>query len=94
MGLFKKINNWNLLYNLAKKENLEREVGALYDVARLVIKTRKMPKRFLNLSLPEKNDKYKYLKEGFKSASFQNIEKKWKVYIPLNIGDLEEYPRR
>jgi len=48
----------------------------------------------LNLSLPEKNDKYKYLKEGFKSASFQNIEKKWKVYIPLNIGDLEEYPRR
>mgnify|MGYP001570916077 CR=1 FL=1 len=91
LGLFKKIHNWNLLYRLAKKDNLLREVGALYDIARLIIKTRKISKRFINLSLPGKNDKYKYLKEGFKSANFNNIEQKWKVYIPLNMADLEEY---
>jgi hypothetical protein len=91
LGLFKKMSNWPLLYKLAKKENLQRQVGALYDVARTLMKTRKMTKRFKNLSLPKKQDKFQYIKENFKSKSFQNIEKKWKVYIPLNIFDLEEY---
>ena len=50
-----------------------------------------MAKRFRNLSLPKKDDKFQYIKEKFKSAHFQNIENKWKVYIPLNWGDLEEY---
>lgn len=90
-GLFQKINNWPLLYRIAKRDNLQRQVGALYDVARTIIKTRKMTKRFLNLSLPKKQDKFQYIIMNQKSNDFKNIEKKWKVYIPLNRIDLEEY---
>lgn len=91
IGLFKKINNWPLLYNLSKKENLQRQVGALYDVARTILKTRKMTKRFRNLSLPKKTDKFEHIKDKYNSKHYQEIEKKWKVYIPLNIADLEDY---
>jgi hypothetical protein len=91
--LFKKINNWPLLYKLAKKENLQRQIGALYDVARTIIKTRKMTKRFRNLSLPKNNEKSQYIIKGLKSRDFSNIEKIWKVYIPLNKIDLEDYIR-
>ena len=91
LSLFKKINNWTLLYKLAKKDSLARQTGALYDVSRTIIKTRKMTKRFRNLSLPKKTDKFQYIIEKFKSENFQDIEKKWKVFIPLNKADLEEY---
>lgn len=92
LALFRKISDWSLLYRLAKKHDLVREVAALYDVARLVVKkVRRMPKRFRNLALPKKNDNYKYIIECFESRHFNNIERKWKVYIPLNHGDLDEY---
>ena len=92
LALFRKITNWSYLYKLAKKDNLVREVAALYDIARLVIpKIRRMPKRFKTLATPKKSDKYKYFIEGFSSKSFTDLEKKWKVYIPLNTADLEEY---
>ncbi len=89
LALFKKINNWSLLYKLAKQNNLRREVGALYDVARTIIKTRRMPKRFKNNSLSK--GKKRYIVQGSRSKHFQDIENKWKVYIPLNKADLEEY---
>ena len=93
LSLFKKINDWSSLYKLARKENLMRQVGALYDVSRKIIKTRKMTKRFRSLSLPKKTDKFQYIIDKFKSDNFQDIEKKWKVFIPLNETDLEEYKR-
>ena len=31
--------------------------------------------------------------EHFSSDDFKDIEKKWKIYIPLNIADLEDYKR-
>ncbi len=91
IGLFKKIKNWSLLYRLAKKQGLQRQVGALYDVARTVIKTRKVTKRFRNLSLPKKSEKFQFIIDRYNSKHFQEIEKKWKVYIPLNYNDLEDY---
>lgn len=91
LALFQKINNWHLLYNLAKKENLQRQVGALYDISRTKMKTRKMTKRFRNLSLPKKTDKYQYIIPNLISKDFKEIEKKWKVYIPINKIDLEYY---
>lgn len=91
ISLFKKIKNWSLLYHLSKKENLERQVGALYDVSRLIMKTRKMTKRFRNLSLPKKQDKFQYIIEGISSRDFQRIENIWKVHIPFNLIDLEDY---
>lgn len=92
LALFKKIRNWSLLYKLAKEENLISEVAVLYELSRRIIKkVRKMPKRYQNLAKKNISNKYRYIKDGFKSDSFQDLEKKWRVYIPLNISDLEEY---
>ena len=91
LALFKEIHDWPLLYKLSKAENIERQVGALYDLSRNIIKTRKMSLRFRNLSLPKKNDKYIYLIEGLNSKDFNEIEKRWKVYIPFSWADLEDY---
>ena len=90
LSLFRKIHNWSYLYQKAKKEGITREVGALYDIARTVMKTRKITKRYLNNSLPKK-EKTKYIIKGLKSNDFQAIEKKWKVYLPFNKKDLEVY---
>ena len=90
--LFRKIEDWSYLYRLAKKENLKRQISALYDVARIFIKkVRKMPKRFRRLTTPKKEEKYLWIIKGFNSDDFKKIEKKWKVYIPLNRADLEEF---
>lgn len=91
LGLFKRINNWKELYKLAKKNDLLRQAGILYDLARTIMKTRKMPKRFRNNSLPKKNDKYNYIIDGLSSDNFTNIEKTWKIYLPFNKNDLEDY---
>ena len=89
--LFRKIEDWPYLYRLSKKENLTRQISALYEVARLFIKkVRKMPKRFRRLTIPKKEDKYLFVIKGFSSDDFKDTEKKWKVYIPLNRADLEE----
>jgi DNA-binding Lrp family transcriptional regulator len=91
LALFKKIDNWPLLYSLAKSNHIERQVGALYDLARKVIKTRKMPKRFRNNSLPKPEYQYAYVIPGLKSKDFNAIEDTWKIYIPFNKKDLEDY---
>lgn len=92
LALFRQVRDWSELYRLAKEKGIVREVAALYDVSRFVVpKVRKMPMRFKNLATPKKTDKYKYLVNGFSSDSFQEIEKKWKVYISLNSSDLDEY---
>ena len=94
LALFRKISNWSLLYRLAKKENLVREVAALYQIARRVIKkVRKMPKRFLNLAGNKKTRQFHYIVRGISSDDFKDIERRWRVYIPLNQSDLEEHTR-
>ena len=75
----------------AKENNLTRQVGALYDVAKTIMRTRKMPKRFLNHSLPPKNSGFEYIITGSKTKTYYNIENKWKVRIPMNRGDIEDY---
>jgi len=92
LGLFRKIQNWSLLYQLAKQNHLEKQVGVLYDVSRLTIKkVRRMSKTFRNHALPKKYDKYHYLVKGLSSNDFKQIEKTWKIYIPFNKTDLEVY---
>lgn len=92
LALFRKVKDWPKLYNLAKKEGLTREIAALYEVSRLVVrKVKSMPKRFKTLALPKKEDKYRYIVQDLDSSDFKTIEKKWKVYIPLNYADLEDY---
>ncbi len=91
LALFKKISDWSELYNLAKENHIEKQVGALYDLARKVMKTRRMTKRFRTNSLPKKNDSFEYVIHGLKSKDFKEIENIWKVYLPFNKGDLDGY---
>lgn len=95
LALFRKVRNWPELYRLSKKKNLLREVGALYDVSRKILpKMRKMPARFRNFALSKKDAKYKYIAGRFSSDDFKDIEKKWRIYIPLNLADLSEYKKK
>ena len=91
LGLFKSICDWKLLGELARNNHLERSVGALYDLARKIMKTRRMSKTLMNSLLPAKSDKFVEMIEGFRSKDFEDIEEKWKIRIPLNKADLEEY---
>jgi len=93
LALFKKIDNWNELYRLAKENFIERQVGALYDLARKIMKTKRMTKRFRNNALPKKEYGFKYVIIGLtsKEKEFKDIEERWKIYLPFNKGDLEAY---
>jgi hypothetical protein len=92
--LFRKISDWSSLYKMAKKEKLLPQVVALYEIARKnVRKVRRMPKRFLTLAQKMKTNKFQYIVTHISSDDFKDVEKKWKVYIPLNRSDLEEYRR-
>ena len=94
LALFRKISDWNYLYRLAKKEDLIREVCALYEIARKIVrKVGRMPKRFLNQAKKIKRKDFHYIVTHISSDDFKDIEKKWRVYIPLNYSDLEEYKR-
>jgi hypothetical protein len=91
LALFRKITNWTELYWLAKKNRLERQVGALYDLSKRIMRVRKMTDRFRNNALPKKEYNYAYVIPGIMSKDFSDIEKAWKVYLPFNKRDLEDY---
>lgn len=93
LALFKHIHNWSLLYELAKKNQAERKVGVLYDLARKYMRTRRMNKVFRRNVLPKKESKYSYIIEGLQSKDFKEIEETWKVYVPFNASDLENYKK-
>jgi biotin operon repressor len=86
--LFNHITDWALLSKLAKKSNIQNKVGALYELARRIVKTKRMDKR-TEKSL-EKYRKKAYLIEGLvKEKEFKDIGKKWNVVIGLTKADLE-----
>ncbi|MCX6710384.1 MAG: hypothetical protein NTV63_05565 [Candidatus Woesearchaeota archaeon] len=91
LALFKKISNWVELYNLAKENHIERQVGALYDLARKIMKVRRMADKFRGSALPKEGYKFEYVVPGLKSKDFMEIEKSWKIYLPFNKKDLDEY---
>ena len=91
LALFKKINNWGELYRLSKRNKVEREVGALYDLARRIMRTRRMSKRFRTDALLKESYDFVYMIPGLRSRDFRDIEIIWKVYLPFNRGDLEDY---
>ncbi len=91
LALFKNIAHWSELYQLAKKNRIERQVGALYDLARKFMRIRKMPKRFRNNALPKEKYNFEYTIPGLMSKDFRNIEHVWKVYLPFNKNDLSDY---
>ncbi len=91
LALFKKISHWAELYRLAKENHIERQVGALYDLARQIMKVRRMANKFRSSTLPKKEHKFEYVVPGLETRDFTKIEKVWKIYLPFNKNDLEEY---
>lgn len=87
--LFNQIKNWKKLHRLAKTKDIEQEVGALYDSARLFIKTRKMPE---NIRKSLHGARQKTIIPHLKTTDPQlkAISQEWKVIIPFNKRDLEE----
>lgn len=93
LALFRYITNWSELYTLAKKNHVERQVGALYDMSRKIMRVRRMSKLFRKYALPPKDHEFQYVIEGFKSKCFEEIEQVWHIYLPFNKEDLEVYKK-
>ena len=92
LGLFRKIEDWQELYRLSKENRIERQVGALYDLSRLIMKKiKRMPDKFRHYALPKEYYPFEYTVPGLQSKDFQDIERIWKVYIPFNKDDMEAY---
>lgn len=91
LALFKKIEDWSLLYKLAKNNHVERQVGALYDLTRTLFRTKRMPKRFRTYALPKPEYEFRFMVENLKSKDFKEIEEIWKIYLPFNKKDLRDY---
>lgn len=90
LALFNHIRNWPLLYRLAKEKNLRRKVGALYDIARKTIKTRRMDRRVYDALLNAK-EKKDYIIKGLRSDDYRGLEERWGVFIPFDEADLWRY---
>lgn len=90
--LFGHVKNWTKLHELAKKRHLEPIAGALYDFARLVIRTRKMPENvyhaFLRMRSAKKIELFPYTKTD--SPQIKTIENVWNVILPFSKQDMEE----
>lgn len=88
LHLFKHIKDWKKVYHLAKKRDAWQKVGALYEVARIFFRVRKMPLRYRQQTFKKQH----YLIRDYetKEPMFQPITKKWKVKIPFRRGDFDE----
>ena len=91
LALFKEEIDWDALYRLAKANHCERQIGALYDLARKIMRTRRMGTRFRHLAIPKSQHAFGYTIPGLKSKDFQDIENLWRVHLPFNKTDLEAY---
>ncbi len=83
LRLFQHVKDWKKLHRLAKEKGCWQQTGALYDVARLFLKVRKMPERYRR----EKFFLWKMLSQ-LKKKNFPSIAEYWRVYIPFNKNDI------
>ena len=88
MNLFNRITDWPNLYRLAKEKNCWQKVGALYDVARLYFRVKKMPLRYQN----KKFGKKEFLIKRYNTTEkiYYPIKNKWNVEIPFKTGDISK----
>ncbi|HLC19466.1 MAG TPA: hypothetical protein VJK72_00985 [Candidatus Nanoarchaeia archaeon] len=86
LHLFRHIKDWKKLYKLANERNCWNKVGALYDVARLIVdkithhlfKSKKYRKTYLIKDYPTHEKR------------FIPIEKRWGVTIPFSMADFDK----
>ena len=82
--LLNKVKDWNYLKNKAK--GIEYRLGALYDFARTIRKTRKMPNRIRKELLKTKPQKMEYWIFEKKPRDFEMI---WNITVPLRGEDFD-----
>ena len=90
LALFNKIKNWSRLSQIARKEQVGRKIGALYDAARAVIRVKSMDKRTRKALLKSRIED-KFIVKNAKTRDLKHLEKIWGVYLPFNKADLEAY---
>ncbi len=90
--LFGHIKDWTKLHALAKKKRIEPILGALYDFARTVTRTRRMPEHtrqaLLRVRLKKKIKLIPHTHTD--SLEVQAIEHMWRVVLPFSKQDQEE----
>ena len=90
LALFNKIKDWSKLRQIAKKENIGRKLGALYDSARTIMRVKGMDKK-TRRALIKGKIKDKFIVKNARTNDLKQIEKMWKVCLPFNKADLEAY---
>ena len=85
LRLFQHVKDWKKLRHLAKEKDCWQQIGALYDVARMFFKVRKMPERYRK----EKFLVWRFLSQ-LKKKNFPSVSEYWRVYIPFNQNDIRE----
>lgn len=90
--LFGHIKDWTKLHKLAKKKHVEPIVGALYDFARTVVRTRRMPEHTRQALLRMRTKKKLKILPHTQTDSSQIkvIEHLWNVKLPFSKQDQEE----
>lgn len=86
LRLFSHVRDWKKLYRLAREKDCWQQIGAMYDLARLHFRVRKMPGP---IEKPA-TCRYKYLIGDYDSTDFAGIAKKWNTAIPFKKADLEK----
>ncbi|MBI2136528.1 hypothetical protein HYU06_05645 [Candidatus Woesearchaeota archaeon] len=90
LRLFQHIKNWPKLYKLAKEKDCWQKVGALYDVAKIYFRVRRMSKKYINMVNAIKQKQYLIKDYLTKEEVFKQISHKWKAEIPFRKGDLDK----
>ncbi|MFH1440077.1 MAG: hypothetical protein ABIG89_05905 [Candidatus Woesearchaeota archaeon] len=85
LHLFRHIKNWKKLYSLSMRYDSWQKVGALYETARLFLKIKKMPEKYIQF----KPNRWHQLTQ-LKKKNFSDIANRWKIYIPFNKNDIKE----
>ncbi len=88
LELFRKAENWELLYSLARKASIERHVGALYMLIRRYWRMKHPNESVLRKLMKAKGNR-KYLIPQMRSRDFKDLEKEWNVFIPFNKADMD-----
>jgi hypothetical protein len=88
LRLFNHIKDWAKLYKLAKEKGCWQKVGALYELARMHFKIKRMPKRYDKKAAGRRY----YLIGDYptKETKYINISRKWNVELPFKEGDLRK----
>ncbi|MBI2659966.1 hypothetical protein HYX07_02295 [Candidatus Woesearchaeota archaeon] len=90
LALFNKVKSWPRLSQIAKKENVGRKIGALYDAARTIIRVKRMDKKTRKALINSKIQD-KFIVKNARTNDLKQIEKTWDIYLPFNNADLEAY---